>query len=48
MIQWVYSKVQYFEEYISKWYETLIKEGDVKDELELVLRQLDGPLGFIS
>lgn len=31
MLQWVYSKVQYFSEYLSKWDETLVKDIEEKD-----------------
>jgi len=31
MLQWVYSKVQYFSEYLSKWDETLLKDIEEKE-----------------
>ena len=31
MIQWVYSKVQYLSEYLSKWDETLVKDIEEKE-----------------
>lgn len=38
MLQWVYSKVQYFSEYLSKWDETLLKDIDEKDQVERFLK----------
>lgn len=38
MIQWVYSKVQYFSEYLSKWDETLVKDIEEKEQIEKYLQ----------
>ena len=48
MLQWVYSKVQYFSEYLSKWDETLNKDIEEKDQIERFLKQLDNPFGFLD
>ena len=48
MLQWVYSKVQYFSEYLSKWDETLLKDIDEKDQVERFLKQLENPFGFLD
>lgn len=37
MLQWVYSKVQYFNEYLGKWDETLFKDVEEKEKIELYL-----------
>jgi hypothetical protein len=34
MLQWVYSKVKYFSEYLSTWDETLKKDFEEKDQIE--------------
>jgi hypothetical protein len=38
MLQWVYSKVQYFNEYLSKWDETLIKDIEEKEQIEKFIK----------
>lgn len=38
MLQWVYSKVQYFSEYLSKWDETLAKDIDEKEQIERFIK----------
>lgn len=48
MLQWVYSKVQYFTEYLSKWDDTLQKDIDEKDQIEKFIKQLDSPFGFLD
>ena len=48
MLQWVYSKVQYFSEYLSKWDETLQKDIEEKDQIERFLKQLENPFGFLD
>jgi hypothetical protein len=48
MLQWVYSKVQYFSEYLSKWDETLIKDIEEKEQIERFLKQLENPFGFMD
>lgn len=48
MLQWVYSKVQYFSEYLSKWDETLQKDIEDKDQVEKFLKQLENPFGFLD
>ena len=48
MLQWVYSKVQYFSEYLSKWDETLTKDIEEKEQIERFLKQLDSPFGFLD
>jgi hypothetical protein len=48
MLQWVYSKVQYFSEYLSKWDETLVKDIEEKDQIEKFLKQLENPFGFLD
>ena len=40
-LQWLYSKVQYFSEYLSKWDETLIKDVEEKDQIEQYIKQLE-------
>ena len=48
MLQWVYSKVQYFSEYLSKWDETLGKDIEEKEQIEKFLKQLENPFGFLD
>jgi hypothetical protein len=48
MLQWVYSKVQYFSEYLSKWDETLVKDIEEKDQIEKFIKQLENPFGFLN
>ena len=48
MLQWVYSKVQYFSEYLSKWDETLIKDIEEKEQIERFIKQLENPFGFLD
>lgn len=48
MLQWVFSRVQYFSEYLSKWDETLLKDIDEKDQIERFLKQLENPFGFLD
>ena len=48
MLQWVYSKVQYFSEYLSKWDETLSKDIEEKEQVERFLKQLENPFGFLD
>lgn len=48
MLQWVYSKVQYFNEYLGKWDETLFKDVEEKEKIELYLQQLENPWGFLD
>ena len=48
MLQWVYSKVQYFSEYLSKWDETLGKDIEEKEQIERFIKQLENPFGFLD
>lgn len=48
MLQWIYSKVQYFTEYLQKWDDTLQKDIDEKDQIERFIKQLDSPFGFLD
>jgi hypothetical protein len=48
MLQWVYSKVQYFSEYLSKWDDTLTKDIEEKDLIERYIKQLENPFGFLD
>jgi Asp-tRNA(Asn)/Glu-tRNA(Gln) amidotransferase C subunit len=48
MLQWVYSKVQYFSEYLSKWDETLAKDIEEKEQIEKFIKQLESPFGFLD
>ena len=48
MLQWVYSKVQYFSEYLSKWDDTLNKDFEDKDQIEKFIKQLESPFGFFE
>jgi hypothetical protein len=48
MLQWVYSKVQYFSEYLSKWDETLVKDVEEKEQIEKFIKQLESPFGFLE
>jgi hypothetical protein len=48
MLQWVYSKVQYFNEYLQKWNETLVKDIEEKEQIEKFLKQLENPFGFLD
>lgn len=48
MLQWVYSKVQYFSEYLDKWDKTLGIDIDEKDLIERYIKQLENPFGFLD
>ena len=48
MLQWVYSKVQYFSEYLSKWDDTLSKDIEEKDQIEKFIKNLESPFGFLD
>ena len=48
MLQWVYSKVQYFSEYLSKWDDTLNKDIEEKDQIEKFIKNLESPFGFLD
>ena len=48
MLQWVYSKVQYFSEYLSKWDDTLVKDIEEKEQIERFIKQLENPFGFLE
>lgn len=48
MLQWVYSRVQYFNEYLSKWDETLVRDIEEKEQVERFLKQLENPFGFLD
>lgn len=38
MIQFVYSKVKYFEDYLLKWDETLKNDAELKENVERFIR----------
>jgi hypothetical protein len=40
--------VQYFNEYLSKWDDTLKKDIEEKEEVERFLKQLENPFGFLD
>lgn len=48
MLQWVYSKVQYFHEYLAKWDETLSKDIEEKEQIEKFIKELDNPFGLVQ
>ena len=48
MLQWVYSKVQYFSEYLTKWDETLSKDIEEKEQIEKFIKHLENPFGFLD
>jgi len=48
MLQWIYSKVQYFSEYLAKWDETLSKDIEEKEQIEKFIKQLESPFGFLD
>lgn len=48
MLHWVYSRVQYFNEYLSKWDETLGKDIEEKEMIEKFVKQLENPFGFLD
>lgn len=48
MLHWVYSRVQYFNEYLSKWDETLGKDIEEKEMIERFVKQLENPFGFLD
>lgn len=48
MLHWVYSRVQYFSEYLSKWDETLGKDIEEKEQIERFVKQLENPFGFMD
>ena len=48
MIQFVYSKVKYFEDYLVRWDETLRHDAELKEQVENFIRQLETPFGFLN
>ena len=40
--------MQYFNEYLSKWDETLVKDIEEKDQIEKFIKQLENPFGFLD
>lgn len=48
MMHWVYSKVQYFSEYLSRWDNTLDNDIAEKQEIEKFLKLLETPFGFLE
>jgi len=48
MLHWVYSKVQYFSEYLSKWDDTLHKDIEEKELVERYIKSLETPFGFLE
>jgi len=48
MLHWVYSRVQYFNEYLSKWDETLGKDIEEMETIERFVKQLENPFGFLD
>jgi hypothetical protein len=48
MLQWVYSKVQYFSEYLKKWDDTLEQDIQEKEIIEAYITQMESPFGFLD
>ena len=48
MLQWVYSKVQYFSEYLKKWDDTLEQDIQEKEIIEAYIQQMESPFGFLD
>ncbi len=48
MVQFVYSKQKYFEEYLKKWDETLEGDSEMKIRVESFIKQLESPFGFFD
>ncbi len=48
MLQWVYSKVQYFSEYLKKWDDTLEQDINEKEIIEAYIQQMESPFGFLD
>jgi len=48
MLQWVFSRIQYFSEYLAKWDETLEKDVIEKEQIERYMKQLENPFGFLD
>ncbi len=48
MLQWVYSKVQYFTNYLDKWDETLRRDIEEHEQIDKYLKQLESPFGFLD
>jgi hypothetical protein len=48
MLHWVYSKVKYFEEYLMRWDDTLIKDINEKELIESYIKNLESPFGFLE
>ena len=48
MLQWVYSKVKYLQEYLKKWDETLEADAKDKEAIESFINQLESPFGFFE
>ena len=40
--------MQYFNEYLSKWDETLVKDIEEKEQIEKFIKQLESPFGFLD
>ena len=48
MIQFVHSKVKYFEDYLARWDNTLREDAELKVQVEGFIRQLETPFGFLN
>ena len=48
MMQWIYSKVQYFSEYLSIWDQTLKKDFEEQESIERFIIQMEDPFGFLT
>jgi len=48
MVQWVYSKEKYFENYLAKWDQTLFEDVKEKDAIDGFIQQLESPFGFLA
>jgi Ca2+-dependent lipid-binding protein len=47
-VQWIYSRFQYFDEYVTEWERALEKDIEDKQEIEARLDQMERPFGFLD
>jgi hypothetical protein len=48
MMQWIFSKVQYFSEYLTIWDETLRKDFEEQKSIERFIGQMEDPFSFLT
>ena len=48
MVQWVYSKEKYFDNYLVKWDQTLFEDVKEKEAIDGFVLSLESPFGFLA